>query len=372
MKKSYDAIVIGAGVAGLPIARELAKSNERVLLVEREREGGKASRAAAGILDPYSEAREESPLLRLGLKALEFYPSFLKEWVGDAALKKVEYEKLGILYLALSPEDEAFLKDRSEWQKSHGLRVEFLRGSEVRRLEPTVSGRTQSGVLYPEIPKLNAKELTRALFKAAQSAGVEFRTSVKEVSVWTEKGKLKGIKMAQDAVEAPLVILASGSWTGLDPRLGIKVNVSPVRGQILLLRSKPSLYPRHILHTARYAYIVPWPKGRLLIGSTLEHGEFEDRVTPEGKEDILSRASEMVEEIRSLPIESSWAGLRPYADGGMPLIGPTRVPGLFLATGYYRSGILIGPLAGKLLSEGIVSGKFSSLLKPFYPKERKK
>jgi len=369
--KSYDAIVIGAGIAGLSVARELAKLKQRVLVVEREPKGGKASRAAAGLLDPYSEAREESPLLRLGLAALRFYPSVLKE-LGSRSVKKMEYGRLGILYLALSPADEAFLKDRSEWQKSHGLRVEFLRGSEVRRLEPTVSGRTQSGVLYPEIPKLNAKELTRALFKAAQSAGVEFRTSVKEVSVWTEKGKLKGIKMTQDAVEAPLVILASGSWTGLDPRLGIKVNVSPVRGQILLLRSKPSLYPRHILHTARYAYIVPWPKGRLLIGSTLEHGEFEDRVTPEGKEDILSRASEMVEEIRSLPIESSWAGLRPYADGGMPLIGPTRVPGLFLATGYYRSGILIGPLAGKLLSEGIVSGKFSSLLKPFYPKERKK
>lgn len=368
MKNSYDAIVMGAGMAGLSVARELAKLKQRVLVVEQEAQGGKASRAAAGILDPYSEAREDIPLLRLGTKALEFYPSFLEE-MGEDALKEVEYEKPGILYLALNPEDEAFLKDRWEWQKDHSLRVEFLRQSEVRRLEPMVSNRIQSGVLYPEIPKLNAEKLTRVLFKAAQSAGVELRTSVKGVSVWTDEGKVRGVEVSGDSVASPVVVLASGCWTALDPRLGIKIKVSPVRGQILLLRSKPSLHPKHILHTIRWAYIVPWPQGRLLIGSTLEHGEFEDRVTPEGRKDILDRVGEIIEEIRSLPVESSWAGLRPYTEGGTPQIGPTSIQGLFLATGYYRSGILIGPLVGKLLSEGIVWGKFSPLLKPFYPKK---
>lgn len=366
--KSYNAIVLGAGIAGLSVARELAKLNQRVLLLEREGEGGKTSRAAGGILDPYSEAREESPLLQLGLKALEAYPSLLKE-LGGTSLKEVEYERFGILYLALSPEDESFLKDRLEWQKAHRLRVEFLGENEVRRVEPTASSRTRSGVLYPDIPKLNANKLTGLLLKAAQSAGVELRTSIQGASVWQEKGKLKGVKTAQESVSSPRVVIASGCWTGLHQNLGIKVKIRPVRGQILLLRSRPPLYPKHILHTLRYAYIVPWPNGRLLIGSTLERGEFEERVTPEGREDILTRVGEMIEEIRSLPVESSWAGLRPYVDGGRPLIGPTRTPGLFLATGYYRSGILVGPLVGRLLAEGIVSGKFSPLLKPFYPRE---
>lgn len=370
MKKSYDAVVIGAGIAGLSIARELAQSKQKVLLVEKEKIGGKASRAAAGILDPYSEAKEETPLLRLALKAFEFYSSFLEELGAERALKEVEYQKLGVLYLATSPEDEAFLKERLEWQKSRGLPVRFLPESELRRLEPLVSSRTRSGVFYPEIPKLNAEKLTGILFQAAQSAGVEIQTSVKEISVWVEKGKLKGVRTASESVESPVVAAACGCWTGLDPRLGIKIKASPVRGQILILRSS-SLCPKHILHTLRWAYIVPWPEGRLLVGSTLEHDAFHDQVTPEGKEDILQRVGEMMERIRSLEIESSWAGLRPYTPGGMPLIGPTPVAGLFLATGYYRSGILIGPLAGKLLAEGILSGKFSPWLRPFYPKEEK-
>ena len=65
--KPYDAIVIGAGMAGLSIARELAKLKQRVLVLEQEEKGGGASRAAAGILDPYTEAKKETPLFRLGL-----------------------------------------------------------------------------------------------------------------------------------------------------------------------------------------------------------------------------------------------------------------------------------------------------------------
>lgn len=367
--KSYDVIVLGAGIAGLSVARELAKLKQRVLVLERDDPGGKASKAAAGILDPYSEINTDTPLLGLGLKGLEFYASFLEE-IKEAVRTDFEFKKLGILYLALTPEDERVLEERFEWQKKKGFPVESFSAREVLEKEPGVSQRVRGGVYYPEIPKLHAEKLTSALFKAAQAAGVEIRTLVKKVSVWIEGERIRGVKTPEGPIGSPVVVQATGCWTGLNEKLGIKVKVTPVRGQILLLRAKSSFYPRHILHTIRWAYIVPWPAERLLIGSTLESAGFEDQVTPDGKKDILDRVSEMVEGIRELPIEASWSGLRPYIEGGMPLIGPTRIGGLFLATGYYRSGILIGPLVGKLLAEGIVSDKFSSWLEPFYPKEK--
>lgn len=369
MRRSYDAILLGAGIAGLSAARELAQRGKRVLLLERDEVVGKTSRAAAGILDPYTEASEESPLLELGVKAFDFYPSFL-EAIQTLHGKQVEWEKPGLLYLALTPEDETFLQRRFEWQKKRGLQVEPLSAEEVRKFEPLASPQARSGVYYPEISKLNPAKLVDALLSAARSAGVEIQTSVKNVSVWIEREKVRGVRISESPVESPLVVLATGSWAGLHKKLGIKIKVKPVRGQILLLRAAPSRTPRHILHSIRWAYVIPWPRHRLLIGSTLESAGFDDQVTTEGTEDILNRVSEMMEGVRDLPIESSWSGLRPYAEGGAPLIGPTDVSGLFLALGYYRSGILIGPWAGKLLAEGMISGTFSPLLRPFYPGAR--
>lgn len=364
--KSYDTVVMGAGIAGLSVARELAKLGERVLVIERDAQGGNSSRAAAGILDPYTETAEETPLLQLGLAAEKFYPGFLRG-LGPRASQKVEYTKLGILYLASNHTDEKFLKRRFEWQRRKKIPVEFLTAREVRKEEPAVSA-AQSGVFYPEIAKLCADKLTNLLFQATHAAGVRIQTSVKESCLWMEKGRVRGIKIRGASIEARAVVLAAGCWSGSSLPKEFRIRVKPVRGQILILKAPPPFYPRHILHSVRYAYIVPWPKRRLLVGSTLESAGFKSEVTAEGRRGILKRASELVEAIHSFPIETSWAGLRPCPERGLPLIGPAKTPGLFLATGYYRSGILIGPWVGKLLAAGIHSGKFSPALRPFFPK----
>lgn len=366
MKKFYDAIVIGAGLAGLSVARELARKKQRVLQIEVDRQGGNASRAAAGILDPYTEADKITPQFLLAKEAFAFYPSFLDQ-LGPRACEKVEFEKTGVLYLASSQRDEAFLRKRFEWQKQHGIAVQFLSGDQARRLEPFLSPRVRAGVYYPEIQKLNAGKLTDLLMKTVKISGVELQMPVRNASLWQEKGKVQGIKTGSNRIESPVVVAARGCWAGSDRRFGVRPDVAPVRGQILILHTKPGRRPRHILHTVRYAYAVPWPGGRVLVGSTLESAGFENRVTPEGKEDILTRAGEIFEDIYEQKIESSWAGLRPFAKRGRPWIGPTQIKGLFLATGYYRVGVLISPVVGKLLSEGILTGKFSPLLKPFYP-----
>lgn len=364
--KTYDTIVIGAGIAGLSIARELAKRKERVLLLEREAKGGAASRAAAGIIDPYTEAQDETPMFRLAQKAFEFYPSFLDE-LGPKTQDEVEFKKPGVLYLIFSKEDETFLQNRFKWQKKQGLPVESLSAGAVQKLEPVVSKKAEGGIFFPKIQKLNAGKLTEALYKAAELQGVEIQTSVKDISIWTEQNKLKGVKTPSGPARAKAVVIAAGSWSGLDSKLGIEIKINPVRGQILILRCPSSLYPQHILHTTRYAYIVPWPENRLLVGSTLESAGYENRVTLEGKKDILNRASEIIEEISSFSIEREWAGLRPRPERDLPFIGPARTLGLFCAVGYYRAGILIGPFVGKLMAEGIHSGEFSPLLEPFLP-----
>lgn len=366
MKKSYDAIVVGAGLAGLCLSRELARKKQRVLVLEQDRRGGNSSRAAAGILDPYSETEAETPQLRLAVKAYEFYPAFLNG-LGPEAQEKIEFEKQGILYLALNDKDEAFLKKRCDWQKKMRLKAEFLKGPETHRLEPVLPWRVQAGVYYPGIPKVNADKLTSLVMQTARASGIEIETSVKDASLWQEKGRARGVKVGTSRIESPVVVAARGCWSSSDRKFGLKVDVRPVRGQILLVRPAPGRAPHHVLHTLRYAYAIPWPEGRVLVGSTLERAGYDCEVTPEGREDILDRASEIFADIRKFKIESSWAGLRPYAKRGRPFIGPARIKGFYLATGYYRAGVLLSPYAGRLLAEGILTGKFSPLIRPFFP-----
>lgn len=369
-RKSYDALVVGAGIAGLSAALGLAKLGQKVLVLEKDRTGGNASRAAAGLVDPWTEAGEDSPVLEIGREAYRFYPSFVRE-VEQASGIDTEFEKRGILYAAFNAADEKFLGRRGRWQKKNGIAVEFLSAEEARRLEPVLSPKARGGFYYPGIPKINANKLTSALFKTARRAGVKIQMSVKNLSAWTEKGAVRGVKLGAARIESPVLVYAAGCWTGFDPGLPLPAKVKPVRGQILLLRAEKGSYPRHILHSTRYAYIIPWPGRRILAGSTLEPGTFDCRVTPSGARGILARAGELIPGIGKLKVEKSWAGLRPFAEGERPLVGPSpEIRGLYFATGYYRAGILLGPLAGKRLAEGIVRGKFSDLLTPFFPGKR--
>ena len=363
--RSYDTIVIGAGMAGLCVARELAKLGEKVLVLEQDSKGGNSSRAAAGIIDPYTEASEETPLFRLALAAFKCYEGFLRG-LGPRAKDRVEFKKTGALYLSFSEEDEKFLKSRFVWQRRREIPAEWLSAEAVLKKEPAVSPRVRSGIFYPEIPKLNADQLTGLCLKAAVRQRISLRREVEDIRVECRGKKVQGVSIRGEKFESRSVVVAAGSLSGAGPYLGVRVKVEPVRGQILILRPPPSRSPQTILHSLRYAYIIPWPRNRVLVGSTLESAGFNDRVTREGKEDILRRAGEIMEGIDSFSVERSWAGLRPFPERGRAFVGPTRIAGLFLATGYYRSGILIAPLVGKLLAEGIHSGIFSPLLLPFF------
>lgn len=365
--KTYDAVILGSGLAGLTPALELARKKLRILILERDDPGGATSRAAAGILDPYTEANAPSPFLGLGQRALEFYPPFLESLREDSP-EQVEFQKTGLLSLAFRDEEREILERRFSWQKKEGLSVESLLPPEILKKEPMVSKRVTGGLFYPEVSKLNAGRLTELVLRSVRSAGVEIRDHVPAAELRIEKGKVRGVRAGSLSIESPVVICAAGCWTGGVKKLGLKTKVTAVRGQILILKSTPALYPKSVLHSLRYAYVVPWPEGRLLAGSTLEKDVFDARVTGEGQEEILNGVGEISEGLRRLPVERRWAGLRPLAGKGEPVIGPGAVSGLYLAAGYYRSGILISPLAGKLLAEGIVSGVFSPLLKPFFPK----
>jgi glycine oxidase len=151
------------------------------------------------------------------------------------------------------------------------------------------------------------------------------------------------------------VVVAAGAWAsrGLDlPVTGLAIR--PVRGQIVRLRGEPVL--QRVLRTSE-CYLVPRADGELLVGSTIEEQGFDANPTAGAVHDLLRRAREIVPAIYDLSFEGVSVGLRPAFADHLPAIGPTDVPGLHLALGHYRSGILLAPVTAKLVAECILDGR---------------
>src|SRR6266540_7158844 len=135
---------------------------------------------------------------------------------------------------------------------------------------------------------------------------------------------------------------------------------------MISFESSPRL-TRHVIYSPR-GYLVPRMNGRLLAGSTMESVGFDKRLTASGMYSILSQTIEISPLVAGLPIADFWAGLRPRASDGLPVLGPcAEIEGLFYATGHYRNGILLAPVTGELIARAIVDGVFPPSLGIFSP-----
>ncbi len=364
--KKYDAVILGGGVAGLGTALHLAKAGRKVVILTRPPGMGEASPAAAGILDPLLEMGARTPFLDLCLEAFKGFGTLIGE-LRRRGGNDGGYQKLGMYYIAMNRAEEAELVKRLKWQSKSGFPVEWKSRSEILKAEPCASAEARGGLFYPKVTRVFPQDFLGALRRYAVSSGVEIRESTAEPRLETDKGRVRGLAAGDLRIKTGTIVNAMGSWAGLSSFAGVRVPVVPVRGQILLSKPESGFGVRAILHTLNGAYLVPWKKNRFLMGSTVEFSGFRPHPTRAGLKSIRRRISKLVPDSVKLREETSWAGLRPYAKDRLPLIGATRLDGLFLAAGFFRSGILIGVHAGGLLARMILSGRMPRALSAFSP-----
>jgi glycine oxidase len=348
-----DVVVVGGGVIGCAVARHAARGGLRVVVVERATPGMEASHAAAGMLSPLAEADAPGPFLDLLLRARAMYPAFAAALAEETGID-VGYGDAGTLYLALRDEDEAELEHRFAWQSAAGLSVERLDAEAVRAVEPAVSPATRWALRFPGDHQADNRALGRALWGAAARAGVDFRLGADAVALLRDGDRVAGVMLAGgERIEAGAVVLAGGSWAGRMEGLPRPLPVEPVHGQILALESIPPLF-RHVIDSPR-CYLVPRTEGRVLAGATVEHLGFRKTVTPRGLLGLLAGAVEIAPALADAAVVETWAGLRPGTPDGFPILGPDPdLAGLHYATGHFRNGILLAPLTGELVGEGLL------------------
>lgn len=364
--ETADVIVVGGGVIGLTIARELTlRSVQNVTVIERSQPGAEASSAAAGILAPQVEADHNDDFFRLACASRDMYPQFAAALLEETGVD-VELDTTGTLYVGFSDEDERKLRDRLQWQTREGLSVEWLSGDETRKLEPKISKRVSCGLRFPNDIQIENRKLVEALTRANEKLGVRLLSNCNVSSVMIERETICGVETSRGSISASVVVIAAGAWSSSIKSVWPSISIEPVRGQMLCF-SPSSRLARYVIYSSR-GYLVPRRDGRLLAGSTSDHVGFDKRVTDEGINIIRSSAGEIMPRLRDLPLADSWAGFRPRAKDGLPVLGPSEdVRGLFFATGHYRNGILLAPITRKLVADAIIDGVTPPSLSMFSP-----
>jgi glycine oxidase len=329
----HDAIVVGAGVIGLSIARELSRRGS-VAVLERGAAGKGTSWAAAGMLSPQSEADESGAFFELCRASLKMFPSWIEEVQRESSVD-VMYAQDGLLSLASSADELAVLERRAAWQKQSGLRAEIIGAAEARRMEPLVTAPLAGALFLPDESSVAPRRLVSALHESCIRRGVEIRSETRVESLST--------------LRAPSIIVASGVWTPELADLDPPIPVYPRKGQILSLRAPTGSFRRMIRW--KHSYFVPRPDGEIVVGATNEDAGFDRSLTPAGVGGLLSDAQEISSHAASWPIQETWTGLRPATADELPIIGQSSREGVYYATGHYRNGVLLAPITAAIIAD---------------------
>ncbi|HQZ37590.1 MAG TPA: glycine oxidase ThiO [Vicinamibacterales bacterium] len=353
-------IVVGGGVVGATIARELALAGARVRLLDARAPGDGATRASAGMLAPYIEGHPSSPLRELGRESLDLYDDFIVRLRRDSR-SDIVYERCGTLEVALTQEGAEKLSAASGTLWREGVEARWVPAAIIPDLEPNVTPEAQGGLFIPQHGFVGVASLTAAAVAAAEARGAEVMVEMGVLGIRRLPDGDVEVRTATDSWEADACVMAAGSWSsritveGADP-----VPVTPIRGQLLQLSAPRGLLTRVIWGPA--GYLVPWPDGSVLAGATVEDVGFDEGTTPEGRHALMEMAVALVPALKNASISDVRAGLRPRAPDDLPIIGRSKVvPGLVYATGHYRSGVLLAPLTAELVRRLVLDRSASTL-----------
>jgi glycine oxidase len=343
--KSWDAIIIGAGIIGLSLAIELNKQGLRVLLVEKGEPGREASWAAGGMLvDSPAETRPE--LRELVTASAQMYPEFVHELEDESGLK-IDLRSVGTLVLeSVGSEhirDTTIADALSRPLAELELALQTLNDPEPRFTALLLNERC-----------VDPRHLTAAAIAAARHRGIDFSSGDHMLAVEVADGKISGIRTNKTRFSAGVVVNCAGAWAGqIGPH---PFPTRPVKGQMLCVVMPWKEMVRHVVR-APDVYLIPRSDGRMLIGATAEEAGFDKQVVPETILKLRQAAIDLVPKLADARILEAWAGLRPGTPDGLPIIGATPTPGYFVATGHFRDGILLAPITARVMGQVIAQKK---------------
>jgi glycine oxidase len=340
-------VIIGAGVAGLAIGWRLAKAGQEVTILERAQPGAGATWASAGMLAVTAELLESGSVeIEFARYSNSLWPNFAKE-IEDVSGQKIGYTAKGALILAA----DGIALARLQRQAAARPGLELLNAGRVREIAPMVTGEVAGALWSAQEARIDNRTLGPSLALAVQKAGGRLLTNEAVVRIERRDGRAAIAHTPFGLYHADAFVLAAGAWSNvLEQEVA---PVAPVKGQMILLTPPPGEVPPDPVIWGNGIYAVP--RGQALaVGATVEDAGFDTGLTDEARETLRAAAETLMPALRAWSISDQWAGLRPRAPDGLPLLGPTSVDGLWLASGQYRNGILFAPAVAETMSQQIL------------------
>jgi glycine oxidase len=346
--KSWDAVVIGAGVIGLSIALQLNKRGYKVLVLERGEPGREASHAAGGML-AHCDSRTPETLRPLARTSAELYPEFVHE-LEDETRIRIDLRQEGTL---------AFLNHGEASFSGSVLTAEDLASLEPGLFPP---GPAQ---LLPE-GSVDPRALVDALAKSLHHRKVDIATGTEAVSIETHERRVTSVRTEKSTYVTAIAINCAGAWAS---KIGpVPLRTYPVKGQMLAIVPKHGTHfsLRHVVRSEG-CYLIPRSDGRIVIGTTMEEANFDKQVHPGIIQGLHHAAGVLMPELGEGRILEAWSGLRPGTPDRLPMLGETSYPGYLAATGHFRDGILLAPITARIVAQLIAGQTPEMNILPFAP-----
>ena len=355
-------VVVGGGIVGASAAYHLAQAGVETVLVDRA-DKGQATAAGAGIISPGPSRHDTSAFFTLATPAVTYYPQLVQA-LAEIGQTNTGYEVVGELYLS---ENEAeaneldsvharVLERRAQGVPNIG-ELSRVDQQQARTLFPAI-GHVERAIHISGAARVDGALMRDALQVGARHHGALLRHGAAELLL--ESGRVAGVRVGGESIEADGVVLACGAWTnGLLAQLGYGLPVAPQRGQILHItmgETDTSRWP--ILAWFGDQYILAFGPNRVVAGATRETGSgFDVRQTPGGVRHVLDTALRIAPGLAEGTLHEIRVGLRPFSDDGVPFLGP--MPGfdnVVIATGHGPSGLTLGPYSG-LVAANLLMGQ---------------
>jgi len=373
--KRCAAAVVGAGIVGAAVARELAVRDVDVCLLD----AGEVANATTGLGEGnvLCSDKDAGPELELAIRGLELYDELELRLGAQAQIRRKGA-------LIVHPESDTWASEPTRVKRlgAAGVRGELIDAEDVSQLEPGLTGFVHGASYFPDDLQCSPRAIAKAFAREVPRVWTGCRVDSVEVVA----GRAVGVRTANGLLAADAVVIAAGPWSArLAASAGWELPVEPRWGQLVQLRSSTGSCPdaiRHKIVDGSYLRSVADPgaelqvssvlettwEGDVLVGSSRARRGFDSTVDEAVTRAMLERATHLMPGLRSLPVVRAWSGLRPWLPDHLPAIGPSRVvEGLWAATGHEGAGVALGPVTGRLIAQVMCAEAPLIDLTPFDP-----
>ncbi len=372
--QKFDVVIIGGGVVGCAIARELSRYKIKVAVLEKETElGTGTTKANTGLIHSGFNVDKNTIKGRLNLEANPLFDRLVSQL-------NIPFQRNGSLVVAHNREDYQALLHSIEEAKANGVKgIKWLNKDELKEKEPAINKDSFGAVFAPSGGIICPFEFTLALGQNAHSNGVVFFLGTEVKKIITKEGWVEGLETSRGFIRVSFVVNAAGllADTFGEEIKNEGITLKARRGQYLVydreypVKVKHTLFPRPT-EVSKGIIVTPTIHGNLMVGPNAEQVEGRDALetTETGIKEVLEGARKLVPNIDTSAVIRMFSGLRAVANNDFIIAPAKKTRGLVLAVGIQSPGLTAAPRIGELVAEILKDIGLGLKGKPDFQEER--